>query len=245
MGFLNGDMDDDDDSDDETLAVHADPKVPYAKSDAIEKVPLPPPSAHFPTVQIVAPKPGYAAPVSALTDTLTSPDSETPSEHNSIPMPSPITAPPPIRQMPATLRAGPGNMGLSVPSNRTGLPPPTVPSTPHPLLPPSTPIVPAFARPPPTSQKPDVKFSDAAIMRGKNEEMLLPKRGEKGDDFWRRFSMVVKVEDSKRHQTRSVNLDFAKKMYFFIHLLASLRRSVPGSRKLNQAILACRDGSGL
>lgn len=29
-------------------------------------------------------------------------------------------------------------------------------------------------------------------MRGNTEETLLPSRGEKGDDFWRRFSIVAK-----------------------------------------------------
>lgn len=31
-------------------------------------------------------------------------------------------------------------------------------------------------------------------MCGANEETLLSRRGEKGDDFWRRFSMVAKIE---------------------------------------------------
>jgi hypothetical protein len=34
-------------------------------------------------------------------------------------------------------------------------------------------------------------------MRGGTEDVLLPQRGEKGDDFWRRFSMVAKIEDRK------------------------------------------------
>ena len=33
-------------------------------------------------------------------------------------------------------------------------------------------------------------------MRGNTEETLLPSRGEKGDDFWRRFSIVAKEPTS-------------------------------------------------
>jgi hypothetical protein len=77
------------------------------------------------------------------------------------------------------------------------------PSTPHPLHPSVTPITPAFIRP---SKSPALQNGDAVnvkflegkatprkpIMRGNSEETLLPGRGEKGDDFWRRFSMVAK-----------------------------------------------------
>lgn len=38
-------------------------------------------------------------------------------------------------------------------------------------------------------------------MRGNNEGTLLPNRGEKGDDFWRRFSMIAKVETSGKKQS--------------------------------------------
>ncbi|KAF8891940.1 hypothetical protein CPB84DRAFT_1783880, partial [Gymnopilus junonius] len=85
-------------------------------------------------------------------------------------------------------------------------------SSPHPLQPSVTPITPAFIRPskpkaniPPPAA---VKFEDGVfaprvngapiprkeIIRGDGEGTLLPTRGEKGDDFWRRFSMVVKEE---------------------------------------------------
>lgn len=70
-------------------------------------------------------------------------------------------------------------------------------STPHPLDPPLSPITPAFARPRPA--KTDVSFSlpEKPIMRGDAEETLIPKRGERGDDFWRRFSMIAKEESRK------------------------------------------------
>jgi hypothetical protein len=84
------------------------------------------------------------------------------------------------------------------------------PSTPHPLHPSVTPITPAFIRP---SKSPALRNEDAInvkfvegeaiprkpIMRGNSEETLLPGRGEKGDDFWRRFSMVAK-EGSERKE---------------------------------------------
>lgn len=70
------------------------------------------------------------------------------------------------------------------------------PTTPHPLNPPMTPIQPAFARPPKTT---NISFADSKpIMRSNTEETLLPKRGEKGDDFWRRFSIVAKEENRRK-----------------------------------------------
>lgn len=62
-----------------------------------------------------------------------------------------------------------------------------------------TPIQPVFARPRPPKNT-DVKFT-GDIMRGDKEESMLPKRGERGDDFWRRFSMVVKDEGTKKEKT--------------------------------------------
>jgi len=76
-----------------------------------------------------------------------------------------------------------------------GSPAIAVPQTPHPLQPPVTPIAPVFVRPAKTSV---VKFAPGQpIMRGEREETLLPKRGERGDQFWRRFSMVAKVENDR------------------------------------------------
>jgi len=71
----------------------------------------------------------------------------------------------------------------------------TAPKNPHQLQPPITPIAPVFARPKKTSA---IKFApEQPIMRGEREETLLPKRGENGDQFWRRFSMVAKVENDR------------------------------------------------
>ncbi|TEB20920.1 hypothetical protein FA13DRAFT_1800523 [Coprinellus micaceus] len=81
--------------------------------------------------------------------------------------------------------------------------------TPAPLAPPMTPIMPVFAVPttsgsPGPGEKggPGVKWDESAqpiprkpIMRSNTEDVLLPRRGEKGDDFWRRFSMVAHLEE--------------------------------------------------
>jgi hypothetical protein len=65
---------------------------------------------------------------------------------------------------------------------------------------PITPITPVFARPAKPSA-PNIKFANSkTIIRGDAEETLLPKRGEKGDDFWRRFSMVAKEAPAKKNR---------------------------------------------
>jgi len=115
-------------------------------------------------IPLVAPRPGYATNVSALT----------------LNHPSPVATP--VGRLPGD-------------TFDRGSPATTVPQTPHPLQPPVTPIAPVFARP---MKTPALKFApEQPIMRGENEETLLPKRGERGDQFWRRFSMVAKVENNK------------------------------------------------
>jgi hypothetical protein len=37
-------------------------------------------------------------------------------------------------------------------------------------------------------------------MRSESEDHLIPRRGDKGDDFWRRFSMVAKEETSSERE---------------------------------------------
>ncbi|KAL5524465.1 hypothetical protein ACEPAF_9605 [Sanghuangporus sanghuang] len=170
-GLLNGDVDDD--SDDETIAYHGD-----IRKDSNEKISLPSSLNKFPSVPIMAPKPGYAAPVSALT------------------MPEPAATPvghqraqqmsPQMRQQP------PGVAPISI------LQASSVPSTPHPLQPPMTPITPAFARPPTRQNESGVKFESESMMRCQKEDLPLARRGQKGDDFWRRFSMVVREEGSRK-----------------------------------------------
>ncbi|KAK7690318.1 hypothetical protein QCA50_006975 [Cerrena zonata] len=182
MGFMNGDMDDEDPFDDSHKATkqqtYPDEKQQLKQHYQQQQQPIP----------LAAPKPGYAAPVAALTlpSPAASPDGRQTSSHS------------PVK--PLTLVT---NMNGANPR----VPPPAainVPSTPHPLQPPMTPIMPIFARPAEANQR-DVKFaSGTPILRGDKEDTLLPRRqsqwGEKGDNFWRRFSMVVKVEDTNHHK---------------------------------------------
>ncbi|KAG8214644.1 hypothetical protein J3R82DRAFT_9722 [Butyriboletus roseoflavus] len=144
-------------------------------------------SAH--AVPLAAPRPGYPAPVANLK------------------ISSPLTSgfplgrslePSHMGQVPRGLRvarqqADTATPRMPPPIYQTAVPKPSVPSMPHPLQPPMTPITPVFARPSKSPGPADVKFSEG-IMRGNSEDNLLPKRGERGDDFWRRFSMVAKEE---------------------------------------------------
>ena len=115
-------------------------------------------------IPLVAPRPGYATNISALT----------------LNHPSPVATP--VGRLHGDMFD-------------RGSPAIAVPQTPHPLQPPVTPIAPVFARPKKTST---IQFAqEQPIMRGEKEETLLPKRGEHGDQFWRRFSMVAKVENNK------------------------------------------------
>lgn len=170
MGMMSGDMDDDDED-----AYANDNKHAALAAATGRGIPEPLP----------APRPGYVA-------------SKNPFE---IPVPAPAAAPEgrQMAQLPAALAAAGGRP----PALLTTIPPPapiSVPSTPHPLPPTMTPITPAFARPvKPTSQR-DVTFGREPIMRSNSEERLLPRRGEKGDDFWRRFSMIAKEEKSKPYK---------------------------------------------
>lgn len=147
-------------------------------------------------VPLLAPKPGYAASVAALG------------------MPQPSLSPnaaPQLPQFPSRInpslahphQQGAPRMPAAVARPR---PPPlapiSVPSTPHPLPPTMTPILPVFVRPAQPSPGNEVKWGPEPIMRGNSEEKLIPRRGEQGDDFWRRFSMVAKEENKKRHSQR-------------------------------------------
>lgn len=142
-------------------------------SDQDERNPFRNPSENSYNIPLAAPRPGYAAPVAAL----------------NLSRPSPAATP--DGRMPGDMSQ------LSV----QGV---TVPSTPHPLQAPMTPIAPAFARPNTSPSPRDVTFAShkPLIMRGDKEETLLPKRGEKGDDFWRRFSVIVKEETKVQHKSR-------------------------------------------
>ncbi|KIJ62620.1 hypothetical protein HYDPIDRAFT_176421 [Hydnomerulius pinastri MD-312] len=178
LGLMNGSLDDDDDEADHN---------PAQKHAMLMAATAPQPPASIP---LAAPRPGYPAPVAAL----------------SIPSPSPSASPevrqpepPQMGQVPQALRvtrplAEQGAPRMPPPIYQTSAPRPSVPSTPHPLQPPMTPITPIFVRPSKSPAPADVKFTAEIIMRGNSEDNLIPKRGERGDDFWRRFSMVAKEE---------------------------------------------------
>ncbi|KAG8693228.1 hypothetical protein FRC08_009251 [Ceratobasidium sp. 394] len=99
----------------------------------------------------------------------------------------------------AAFMAPPANGGAGTPSAAGFGSMPSTPNEglhPHPLQAPTTPITPIFAAPPRTVNF-DEKNFNTPILRGNKEETLLARRGEKGDDFWRRFSMVAKQENAK------------------------------------------------
>ncbi|KAL4080729.1 hypothetical protein J3A83DRAFT_4153229 [Scleroderma citrinum] len=190
LGFLTGSIDDDDDDDVKpSHQTRNNISIPAALASA------PAPAAVHParqpaSIPLAAPRPGYPAPVAALKmPPSTSPES------------TQRARPPQMAQVPQALRITRPQVDVDPPRmpapiyQTPAVPRPIVPSAPHPLQPPMTPITPVFARPAkspaPTS---DVKFTSEAIIRGNSEDNLLPKRGERGDHFWRRFSMVAKEE---------------------------------------------------
>ncbi|PPR02823.1 hypothetical protein CVT24_002236 [Panaeolus cyanescens] len=135
---------------------------------------------------IAAPRPGYPAPIAAL----------------NLARPEPILTRGPQNPFESPA-ASPMRPQFAIAPSVPGSPAPSA-ATPHPLLPPVTPITPVFIKPAiPAPQS--IKFEDGVatprpaktIMRGDREETLLPSRGEKGDDFWRRFSIVAKEENRK------------------------------------------------
>lgn len=173
--MLNGDFDDDDDED------------PFDDSHRPAQPRQPSPQQS--PVPLAAPKPGYAAPIAALNLSPPSP-AASPVRRS----PSPSQHPRPLMLVNSLNNPG---------SPRMPSPGISVPSTPHPLPPTITPITPVFVRPTKGEEARDVKFAASTpILRGEKEETLLPKRGERGDDFWRRFSMVVKQEQSTPQKTR-------------------------------------------
>jgi len=179
-GFMNGSLDDDDDDEKKYNPFDSDKEKASATG---RGTPSPPPQ------YIASPRPGYVAQMEALS------------------RPQPAAAPAP-RHPPAGLNINTSNNPFSTPMERSMYPnapqtpqPVAVPSTPHPLQAPMTPITPVFARP----RKQDIHFDEKPIIRGAGENTFIPSRGEKGDDFWRRFSMVVKEENKKPTQQKQSN----------------------------------------
>ncbi|EDR03858.1 uncharacterized protein LACBIDRAFT_295147 [Laccaria bicolor S238N-H82] len=149
--------------------------------------PQSPPGQPRPLQPIAAPRPGYAAPIAALN----------------------LAQPPPSLPPTGLGRLPPSANPFDPPA--PPFPSSPSPSTPHPLQPPMTPIKPIFALPSSSPSSPSssgggggpaVTFTTQPtprkpIIRSNSEDPLLPGRGEKGDDFWRRFSMIAKEELAK------------------------------------------------
>lgn len=168
MGLMN--MDDDSDDDEDGPAMQVPPSRTSHRS------PPPPELSQAPgAIPLAAPRPGYVAPAF---DLARPPASATPDGRS--------------RAMDEKAELGgapPAYQAQTMPGTPRG-----PPSSPHPLNLPVTPIQPVFARPRKPEER-DVKFS-SGIIRG-NKEDVIPRRGEKGDDFWRRFSMVAHDQAKK------------------------------------------------
>lgn len=142
------------------------------------------PRAPMPT--LAAPRPGYAANVAALNARQASP---APSS-----MPNPFGDDNHVSSRQPQMRQAPAALTIS----RPPVAPINVPSTPHPLPPTMTPIQPVFARPEKSPSEPTVQFR-TPILRS-DREGNLARNGEKGDDFWRRFSMIAKDDTAKKER---------------------------------------------
>ncbi|KAI0916774.1 hypothetical protein AcW1_007862 [Taiwanofungus camphoratus] len=164
-------------------------------------------------IPLAAPKPGYAAPVAALNLSRPSPVASPDGRQPASPEMSQVTYPKPL-----TLVTQQSSPRITSPISTGG-----IPSTPHPLQPPMTPITPAFIRPSNSPAPRDIKFAHTEpILRGEKEDLLLPKRGPQGEDFWRRFSMVAKEDNGK---------PYAQKQS------AWLRKTTNGTSRMSRSVL--------
>jgi hypothetical protein len=179
FGFLNGSMDEDEDDDDGRLGRKSSTKK--SKHDMLAEATRREQTPSPPPQYIAQPKPGYAAPIAAL-DKLAKP-------------------PPAASPNPRTPMAMPEPRPLHV---NTQPPSPVSASSPNPFASPLSPITPAFARPRPPKSS-EVTFEEKSIIRGDDEDYLRS-RGQRGDDFWRRFSMVARENNAQRgNNTRYAN----------------------------------------
>jgi len=179
MGFLTGDIDDDDDEEiySKPASNHPPGLTPQGR---------PGPAVVNTNLNVIPskPEPARVSPAQAAMPQLQRPG------------PAPIQVQFPNQPRPSTRAPPPAVLNLP----QLKAPPTPGPMTPHPLQPPKTPIAPAFARPRLKTEPSDVKFTADAILRGNKEETLLPRNTPKGAEFWRRFSVVVKEE--QRHPGR-------------------------------------------
>jgi hypothetical protein len=187
MGLMNGDLDDSDDEGppmDQPVKGNAVAEKNKALFDAAtggqqqSLISKPAPAAHAPSR---SPLPSSQPPMYSQQHEIAQPQPRpAPGQHPiaaalRVDVPSPAM-PIPRAPIPAFMQAPPSPSGTL---------------NPHPLNAPSTPITPVFARPS-FQEKRDVKFNDDAILRGDSEETLLARGTQKGEDFWRRFSIVAK-----------------------------------------------------
>ncbi|KAJ8519025.1 hypothetical protein ONZ45_g4005 [Pleurotus djamor] len=206
LGLMNGDMSDSDDEEEDTPRPKPQAAAPNKQAAllAATTTSQAPPSRAIDAKSpppIAAPRPGYPAPIAALNLARPAPAASpqqqqhgNPFSDPQNPFKSPQSSPvassfPPSQPQPRQ----PAPPGIRIPN--IPVPGTPVPSAPFSLQAPMTPITPAFVRPTAAGAR-DVKFSEP-IMRSEKEETLLPKRGERGDDFWRRFSMIAKDETQK------------------------------------------------
>ncbi|KAG6919642.1 hypothetical protein DXG01_003506 [Tephrocybe rancida] len=215
LGLMNMGDDSDSDSDEpytkstsKSTATRAAPPASSSPSKhaalaAATAKPIPRPSPP----PIAAPQPGYAAPIAAL--------------NLARPEPMPTTSNSKARDLYITTSQNHNSNPFADPrpsfhSTHQHTPPSPSPSRisnePHPLQPPTTPITPVFV----TRPAPAITFASTAtprppkaIVRGGTEDTLLPSRGEKGDDFWRRFSMVAK-ESNSTHPAQKTSIWLSK-----------------------------------
>ncbi|KAK2465407.1 hypothetical protein APHAL10511_002761 [Amanita phalloides] len=195
-GLLAMDDEDEDEDEDDNNSSESISEPPASKNAALAAATAPVKAQNQHQMNIAAPRPGYAAPIAALNnipspEPAAVPQGRRPSGDTQVSMPNPFVRPsienPFNPPSPEIIRAQYANVSPS----------PSHPPSPHPLQPPMTPITPVFARP----AKPTVIGFDEKPRVTRTERTVLPSRGEKGDDFWKRFSMVAK-EPSARAESK-------------------------------------------
>lgn len=183
-------MDDDDEDESDPVVSHP----PASKNAALAAATTPAKRQNQHQMNIAAPRPGYAAPIAALNsipspEPAAAPQDRRPSADAQMPMSNPFIRPsmenPFEPPSPSAIRA---HYGTS--------PSPSLPPSPHPLQPPMTPITPVFVRP----AKPTGITIDEKPKVTRTERTVLPSRGEKGDDFWKRFSLVAKEPSARKER---------------------------------------------
>lgn len=196
MGFMNGSLDDsDEDEPYMKQPVKGNPvadknKALFDAATGSQDIPKPAPAVHSPLRVQQPPMPSQQREI-AHPQPRPAPGQRPPAPVLRVELPQPAM-PIPRAPIPAFIQPPPSPAAGSM--------------IPHPLNAPSTPIAPVFARPS-FQEKRDVKFKEDAILRGNSEETLLARGTQKGEDFWRRFSMVAK--EAPKQEKRCADLEIA------------------------------------